>query len=167
MSCTIPVNHGIQQLVWLLAYFTGLDWGKKNGIDDSYDLLSILPPPGNPLDHDLLRRRLTATLIDEDGDIGSESNLFLILDDVHNLDKDGARLLGVLMQVIEASNSKMIVISRSYPDFYDRRDVMTRRVSEIALGGLSQNELEMWVESMGLSIKYQQRSCMSVRAVIH
>lgn len=136
------------------SIFHRLGLGQKNGIDDSYDLLSILPPPGNPLDHDLLRRRLTATLIDEDGDIGSESNLFLILDDVHNLDKDGARLLGVLMQVIEASNSKMIVISRSYPEFYDRRDVMTRgRVSEIALGGLSQNELEMWVESMGLSSK--------------
>ena len=31
---------------------------------------------------------------------------------------------------------------------------MTRgRVSEIALGGLSRNELEMWVESMGLSDK--------------
>ena len=136
------------------SIFHRLGLGQKNGAGDPYDLISILPPPGNPLDHDLLRRRLTATLIDEDGLLGNKSKLFLILDDVHNLDKDGVRLLGVLMQVIEASHSRMIVISRSSPDFYDRRDVVTRgRVSEIALGGLSRNELEMWVESMGLSNK--------------
>ena len=136
------------------SIFHRLGLGHKNEIDDSYDLVSVLPPPGNPLDHDLLRRRLTATLIDEDGAIGSKSKLFLILDDVHNLDKEGVRLLGVLMQVIEASHSRMIVISRSSPDFYDRRDVMTRgRVAEIALGGLSRNELEMWVKSIGLSDK--------------
>jgi hypothetical protein len=136
------------------SIFHRLGLGQKNGVGDPYDLISILPPPGNPLDHDLLRRRLTATLIDEDELLGNKSKLFLILDDVHNLDKDGVRLLGVLMQVTEASNSRMIVISRSSPDFYDRRDVVTRgRVSEIALGGLSRNELEMWVESMGLSDK--------------
>ena len=136
------------------SIFHRLGLGQKNGVGDPYDLISILPPPGNPLDHDLLRRRLTATLIDEDELIGNKSKLFLILDDVHNLDRDGVRLLGVLMQVIEASHSRMIVISRSSPDFYDRRDVVTRgRVSEIALGGLSRNELEMWVESMGLSNK--------------
>ncbi len=136
------------------SIFHRLGLGPKNNIDDSYDLVSVLPPPGNPLDHDLLRRRLTATLIDEDGSIGDKSKLFLILDDVHNLDKEGVRLLGVLMQVIEASDSRMIVISRSSPDFYDRRDVMTRgRVAEIALEGLSRNELEMWVESIGLSDK--------------
>lgn len=136
------------------SIFHRLGLGQKNGVGDPYDLISILPPPGNPLDHDLLRRRLTATLIDEDELLGNKSKLFLILDDVHNLDKDGVRLLGVLMQVIEASHSRMIVISRSSPDFYDRRDVVTRgRVSEIALGGLSRNELEMWVESMGLSNK--------------
>ena len=56
---------------------------------DPYDLISILPPPGNPLDHDLLRRRLTATLIDEDELLGNKSKLFLILDDVHNLTKMG------------------------------------------------------------------------------
>ena len=58
---------------------------------------------------------MTATLIDEDELLGNKSKLFLILDDVHNLDKDGVRLLGVLMQVIEASHSRMIVISRSSP----------------------------------------------------
>ena len=71
-------------------------------------------------------------------------NSVLSLSSMHNLDKEGVRLLGVLMQVIGASHSRMIVISRSSPDFYDRRDVMTRgRVAEIALGGLSRNELEM------------------------
>ena len=136
------------------SIFHRLGLGQKNSVGDPYDLISILPPPGNPLDHDLLRRRLTATLIDEDELIGNKSKLFLILDDVHNLDRDGVRLLGVLMQVMEASHSRMIVISRSSPDFYDRRDVVTRgRVSEIALEGLSRNELEIWVESMGLSNK--------------
>ena len=49
------------------SIFHRLGLGHKNEIDDPYDLISVLPPPGNPLDHDLLRRRLTATLIDEDG----------------------------------------------------------------------------------------------------
>ena len=63
------------------------------------------------------------------------------------------------MQVIEASHSRMIVISRSSPDFYDRRDVMTRgRVAEIALGGLSRNELEVWVKSIGLSDKISAKT---------
>ena len=64
------------------------------------------------------------------------------------------------MQVIE-THSRMIVISRSSPDF-SRRDVVTRGESRKSLGSLSRNELEMWVESMGLSDKISARFCMSV-----
>ena len=119
--------------------------------EDPYNLVSTLPTPGNNLDYDLLRRRLVATMIDENDELSKKQKLFLILDDVHNLDKSGNILVGAMMQVAEASESKIVTISRECPNFYDRRDVLTLgRVHEIALEGLSQIELEEWIATMNL-----------------
>ena len=120
-------------------------------IDDPYDLISTLPSPGNNMDQDLFRRRLTATLLDEDDKFGHKKKILLILDDIHNLDENGVRLIGVLTQVAEACDSRIIGISRRSPNFYDRRDVVTRgRVTEIALSGLTEDELSEWIQHMDI-----------------
>ncbi len=120
-------------------------------INDPYDLISTLPSPGNNMDQDLFRRRLTATLLDEDDKFGDKRKILLILDDIHNLDENGVRLVGVLTQVAEACDSRIIGISRRSPNFYDRRDVVTRgRVTEIALSGLTEDELSEWIQHMDI-----------------
>ena len=123
----------------------------SHDILDPYDLIATLPSPGNNFDYDQFRRRLTATLLDEDHELGRATKSLLILDDIHNLDNDGIRLIGALVQIAEACKSKIIGISRSSPEFYDRRDVLTRgRVTEIPLKGLTERELGEWIRHIGL-----------------
>ena len=56
-----------------------------------------------------------------------------------------------MTQVAEACDSRIIGISRRSPNFYDRRDVLTRgRVTEIALSGLTEDELSEWIQHMDI-----------------
>ena len=65
----------------------------SHDILDPYDLIATLPSPGNNFDYDQFRRRLTATLLDEDHELGRATKSLLMLDDIHNLDNDGIRLI--------------------------------------------------------------------------
>ncbi len=123
---------------------------------DPYGVLQSLPmKPGAHLDLDQYRRRLIAHLVDEEGKRGSQQGDFLvILDDVHNLASDGDHLFGVLLQVAEASNMRLLLVSRTNLVFYDRRDVHTRgRVVELRLTGLSLEEVAEWIASIDLPSK--------------
>ena len=100
----------------------------------------------------MYRRRLIAHLNDEDKRIGNQFDDFiLILDDVHNLSRDGEYLFGALLQISESTNMRLLLISRTNLTFYDRRDVHTRdRVVELRLTGLSIEEIANWIESISL-----------------
>ena len=120
---------------------------------DPYGVLESLPmKPGASLNIDMYRRRLIAHLNDEDKRIGNQFDDFiLILDDVHNLSRDGEYLFGALLQISESTNMRLLLISRTNLTFYDRRDVHTRdRVVELRLTGLSIEEIANWIESISL-----------------
>ena len=127
----------------------GVDEGKH----DPYNILEALPlRPGVEIDIDSYRRRLSAHLLDESGlTTKAESQLLVVLDDVHNIGSDGNHLFGALLQVAEVTPLSLILISRNRLSFYDTRDVHTRdRVQEIHLSGLSIEEVDAWISSMNL-----------------
>jgi len=72
-----------------------------------------------------------------------------VLDDVHHIAEEASDLLGALLQVADSSPLKLLLISRTTLTFYDRRDVHTReRVNEMALSGLSVEDLDEWIADL-------------------
>ncbi|MDP6324957.1 MAG: ATP-binding protein [Candidatus Thalassarchaeaceae archaeon] len=132
------------------------------GIDAAHDpvqLMETLPlTPGAKLDIDAYRRLLLSYLTDpsvlrerfsEDEAAGPPPYFLLVLDDVHHISEDAADLLGALLQVADSSPLTLLLISRTTLTFYDRRDVHTReRVSELALSGLSVEDLDAWISEL-------------------
>ena len=134
------------------------------GIDESHDpynLIETLPlNPGGQVDVDMLRRRLLAYLTDartirerfKDEPGGPPPYWLIVLDDVHHIEENSAKLLGAMLQISQQSPLRIMMISRSRPSVYDRRDVHTRElVSELALKGLSINEMEDWMKELEIS----------------
>ena len=90
----------------------------------------------------MLRRRLIEYL-----NLKKLEFLF-VLDDVHNLPKSAMKLIGALLQIAQKTNLQLLLISRKELDFYDRRDVHTRKlVKELALLGLTVEELNSWLDN--------------------
>ena len=132
------------------------------GIDAAHDpvqLMETLPlTPGAKLDIDAYRRLLLSYLTDpsvlrdrfsDDDEPGAPPYFLLVLDDVHHISEEAADLLGALLQVADSSPLKLLLISRTTLTFYDRRDVHTReRVSELALSGLSVEDLDAWISDL-------------------
>ena len=132
------------------------------GIDAAHDpvqLMETLPlTPGAKLDIDAYRRLLLSYLTDpsvlrdrfsEDDEPGAPPYFLLVLDDVHHISEEAADLLGALLQVADSSPLKLLLISRTTLTFYDRRDVHTReRVSELALSGLTVEDLDAWISDL-------------------
>mgnify|MGYP001318116080 FL=1 len=128
----------------------------EDSSDDPYGVIDTLPlKPGARLDLDSYRRRIVAHLQDEDGHRGKKTEEFLlILDDVHNLGVEGNHLLGALLQIAETTSMRLILISRTTMAFYDRRDVHTRgRVQEMALSGLTLEEISLWLDTLDIPSK--------------
>lgn len=125
---------------------------------DPYEILESLPmTPGAPFDIDKYRRRLTAYLTDpeklrervfENLEEKSETPpyVLLVLDDVHNVEKESGNLLGALLQVADQTPLRLLLISRTTLSFYDRRDVHTKElVTELPLRGLTEEEVRDWL----------------------
>lgn len=122
--------------------------------EDPYRILDTLPyKPAARLEIDTFRRRLTAHLLDDkkyihdSGDGVSSNEMIVVLDDVHNIGTNGDHLFGALLQTAEKTKLRLLMISRTSLAFYDRRHVHTLdKVSELALSGLSPEEIEEWIE---------------------
>ena len=122
--------------------------------EDPYRILETLPyKPAARLEIDSFRRRLTAHLLDEEIQINdieggdSYDEMLVVLDDVHNIGSNGDHLFGALLQIAERTKLRLLMISRKNLAFYDRRYVHTLdKVSELALAGLSPEEVESWME---------------------
>ena len=128
------------------------------GIDekhDPYNLIETLPlTPGGTVNVDIWRRRLLAYLTDartirerfKNDSGGPPPYWIIVLDDVHHVEKNAAELLGALLQISQNSPLRIVMISRTKPLIYDRRDVHTRDVvDELPLKGLSIQEIEDWL----------------------
>lgn len=131
------------------------------GVDDKHDpyqLMDTLPlTPGAEFDVDSWRRRLLAYLTDAQAirerfslEAGGPPPYWLIvLDDVHHVVEEARDLLGALLDISTKSPLRLLFISRTTLDVYDRRDVHTRDVvQELALKGLSLDEITTWVDQM-------------------
>ena len=134
------------------------------GIDESHDpynLIETLPlNPGDQVNVDMLRRRLLAYLTDagtirerfKDQPGGPPPYWLIVLDDVHHIEENSAKLLGAMLQISQNSPLRIVMISRKRPSVYDRRDVHTRDlVSEMSLKGLSKTEMENWLQELEIS----------------
>lgn len=127
--------------------------GLDDDLQDPFSVLESLPlRPGVRIDIDSYRRRLTAHLLDDSGSMSkNNSELLVVLDDVHNIGSEGDHLFGALLQIAEATPLRLILISRTKLAFYDTRDVHTRgRVRELGLSGLSIDEVDAWISSLDL-----------------
>jgi hypothetical protein len=131
------------------------------GVDekhDPYQLMDTLPlSPGAEFDVDAWRRRLLAYLTDatairerfKDETGGPPPYWLIVLDDVHHIMAEARNLLGALLEISTKSPLRLLFISRTTPDVYDRRDVHTRNiVEELPLSGLSLDEIGAWVDQM-------------------
>ncbi len=127
--------------------------GIVDGPEDPYKVLDSLPlRPAARLELDTYRRRLTAHLLDEEGILSkTPRGLLVILDDVHNIGPPGDHLFGALLQIAEATDIRLLLVSRTNLAFYDRRDVHTRgKVEELALSGLTIEEISAWLDKLDL-----------------
>jgi len=69
----------------------------------------------------------------------SDSNALIVFDDVHYASDEISKILTPLMDVLDATDAKVVVSGRVVPRFYDKRDLLVRqRVAEIVLGGLDE-----------------------------
>ena len=131
------------------------------GVDDKHDpyqLMETLPlTPGAEFDVDAWRRRLLAYLTDAQairerfvGEAGGPPPYWLIvLDDVHHVANDARDLLGALLDICKKAPLRLVFVSRTTLNVYDRRDVHTRElVEEMPLQGLSIDEISDWIENM-------------------
>ena len=130
------------------------------GIDAAHDpvqLMETLPlTPGAKLDIDAYRRLLLSYLTDptvlrerfsDDDEPGLPHFLWSWTTFTTFLRK--RPIFGALLQVADSSPLKLLLISRTTLTFYDRRDVHTReRVSEMALSGLSVEDLDEWIADL-------------------
>ena len=131
------------------------------GIDESHDpynLIETLPlTPGAKMDVDTWRRRLLTYLTDantirerfnsEKG--GPPPYWLIVIDDIHHIIDEARDLLGALIQISKNTPLKLLFISRTSLDIYDRRDVHTRDVvKELALSGLSLEETGNWLDDL-------------------
>lgn len=122
----------------------------QEGSKDPYNVLDSIPfKPGGELNLDLYRRRIIAHLSNKEKLLTSSINeIIIILDDVHNIASSSHNFFGMLLQVAEETQIRLIMISRTNLTFYDRRDVHTRdRVQELSLSGLSFEEISDWLDS--------------------
>ena len=130
------------------------------GIDekhDPYQLMETLPlSPGAIFNVDSWRRRLLAYLTDatairerfKDEAGGPPPYWLIVLDDIHHVSAHSKELLGALLQMSTKAPLRLVMISRTSLDIYDRRDVHTRNiVRELSLKGLSIDEVGEWLES--------------------
>ena len=170
---TTLVSHWISELMTTSSglntmYYPCQPWDSSLGIatsllhrlgirdesEDPYNVLDTLPyKPAARLEIDSFRRRLTAHLLDEDSliDHNQVIEILVILDDVHNIGSQGDYLFGALLQIAENTNLRLLMISRTNLAFYDRRYVHTLdKVSEMALSGLKQDEIESWIEKINI-----------------
>jgi hypothetical protein len=131
------------------------------GVDDKHDpyqLMETLPlTPGAEFDIDAWRRRLLAYLTDaqairerfNDESGGPPPYWLIVLDDVHHVVGKARDLLGALLDISKKSPLRLVFVSRTTLDVYDRRDVHTRNlVEELPLQGLTVDEISTWVEGM-------------------
>ena len=175
---TTLVSHWISELMGSdpgtdVMYYPCQPWDSPLGIatsilhrvgivdesNDPYDVLKTLPyKPAARLEIDSFRRRLIAHLLDESYLLPPEENnsteVVVILDDVHNIGSSGDHFFGALLQIAEMTRLRLIMISRTNLAFYDRRDVHTRnRVKELALSGLSLEEVSAWLKLIDIPEK--------------
>ena len=131
------------------------------GIDESHDpygLIETLPlTPGATMDVDAWRRRLLAYMTDantirerfKDRSGGPPPYWLIVLDDVHYISEHAKHLLGSLVQLAQQAPLRIVFISRTTLNFYDRRDVHIRdHVRELPLSGLGLDAIKSWLSTI-------------------
>lgn len=75
-----------------------------------------------------------------------------IFDNYQKASEDVKKIFGMLNSVLKKTPVRMIVISRSIPDFYGRRDAIKGDVQELFLGGISEDAAREFLVSKGLYV---------------
>jgi DNA-binding transcriptional MerR regulator len=73
----------------------------------------------------------------------------VVIDDIHHIATSAGDLLGSLIDISKKAPLRLMFISRTTLNIYDRRDVHTREiVRELPLSGLSVDAIRDWLSSM-------------------
>lgn len=87
-----------------------------------------------------------------------ESNSLLILDDVHYAGEEINKIFKPLMDVLDVTDVKLVIVGRSVPRFYDKRDILVRkRLKEVALGGLDKNSSRELLKHRGINESHYEK----------
>ena len=109
------------------------------------------------MDVDAWRRRLLAYMTDantirerfKDAAGGPPPYWLIVLDDVHHIASPARHLLGSLLELAKQAPLRIVMVSRTEMDVYDRRDVHIRKtVRELPLSGLSLEATKAWLASL-------------------
>ncbi|MDA0715022.1 MAG: AAA family ATPase [archaeon] len=131
------------------------------GIDETHDpyhLIETLPlQPRGEVDVDSWRRRLLAYLTDantirerfKETAGGPPPYWLVVIDDIHHITESAGNLLGSLIEISKKAPLRLMFISRTTLNIYDRRDVHTRDiVRELPLTGLTVDAIRDWLVTM-------------------
>ena len=87
-----------------------------------------------------------------------ESNSLLIIDDVHYASEEINKIFTPLMDVLDVTNVKFVIVGRSVPRFYDKRDILVRKsLKEVALGGLDKDSSRELLKHRGINESYYEK----------
>lgn len=97
---------------------------------------------------------LTSVLVDD----LRESNSLLIIDDVHYASEGISKIFKPLMDVLGVTDVKIMILGRSVPRFYDKRDMLVRkRLAEMVLGGLDKDSTRELLKRRGINESYYEK----------
>lgn len=75
-----------------------------------------------------------------------------VFDNYQKASEEVRKIFGMLNSVLKKTPVRMIVISRSIPDFYTRRDAIKGDVWELFLGGISEDSAREFLVSKGMYV---------------
>ncbi len=92
-----------------------------------------------------------------EGDL-KESNMLWIIDDVHYASEEISKIFSPLKDVLDATDVKFVIVGRSAPRFYDKRDILVRkRLKEVALGGLDRDSSRELLKHRGIDESHHEK----------
>ncbi|MEW6222145.1 MAG: ATP-binding protein [Candidatus Hadarchaeota archaeon] len=82
----------------------------------------------------------------------------VVIDDLHYARDEITKILAPLMDVLDATDAKVVIAGRVIPHFYDKRDILVRRrLKEVVLGGLDEKSACELLTHRGIEEKYHDK----------
>ena len=112
---------------------------------------------GNYLKKTLEKRDLGRVLTILEDDL-THSNVMLIIDDYHYASEEIKEFFAAFKETLYLTDAKFVLVGRTIPLFYDKRDVMIRkRIKEMVLWGLDKASAKEFLSHRGIDESHHDR----------